>query len=218
MKIVVVLLSLLFLSSSFAQNVQITNPSNKFFIGTSFKSNINGAKNIGMGLRLSAGYNLNENLTFLISTGYMTNYTDPQSFIQQRTYEYTIDDYIVTKNSFGRKDHKFIPIDFSFRFNFDLWGVQPYAELLVGWDYNLNSGNYSYSSETRIESTNELLQSTNGIYNELYNSPKTGFSALRTGLGLGVIVPVTGQLRLDLSYQFMSGNNSIGIGMNYNIK
>lgn len=171
-----------------------------------------------MGLRLSVGYNLNENMTFLFSTGYMTSYTDPYSSVQQRTYEYSINDYITTTNFTGRQDRKFIPIDFSFRYNFDLWGVQPYAQLNLGWDYFTDSGNFSYSTETRIESTNELLQSTTGIFNKLFNTPASGFSSFRTGLGLGVLVPVSGQLKLDFSYYYTSHNNSIGIGMNLNIK
>lgn len=218
MKTIALFFGLFFITNSFAQNVSDINPSNRFFIGTSFHSNITGAKNLGMGLRLSTGYHITENMTLLFSTGYMTSYTDPHSAIQQRNYEYSIDDYITVTNFFGRQDHKFIPIDFSFRYNFDLWGVQPYAEINAGWDYNINSGNFSYSTETRIGSTNELLESTTGVFNNLYNTPATGFSSLRTGFGLGVLVPVTGQLKLDFSYQFTSGNNSIGIGMNLNIK
>ena len=218
MKTVALFLGLFFVTNSLAQDISVTNSSNRFFIGTSFHSNITGAKNLGMGLRLSAGYNITENMTFLFSTGYMTYYTDPHSAIQQRSYESSIDDYITITNFSGRQDHKIIPIDFSFRYNFDLWGVQPYAKLNFGWDYYFNSGNYIYSSETRVESTNELLESTYGIYNKLYNTPDHGFSSLRTGFGLGILVPVTDQLRLDFSYQFMLGNNSIGIGMNFNIK
>lgn len=218
MKTIALCFGLFFVANSFAQDISVTNPSNRFFLGTSFHSNITGAKNLGMGLRLSAGYHISENITFLFSTGYMTSFTDPNSSIQQRNYENSINDYITITNFSGRQDHKFIPIDFSFRYNFDLWGVQPYAELNAGWDYYINSGNYSYSTETRIESSNELLESTSGVFNQLYKTPDNGFSSLRTGLGLGVLVPVTGQMKLDFSYHFMSGNNSIGIGMNLNIK
>jgi len=217
MRTIFVFLSFLFITNSFSQNVATTDLGSKFYLGTNFYSNINSSKNLGMGLKVSLGYNITEDLSVDISSGYMTSFIDPL------TYIYIVQDGSSSNNIIetiktGRVDQKFIPINLSVNYKFDVWGVQPYASLIFGYDYQLNSGNFTYEREKKFESTNQLIESSSGIYNEIFNSPKSGFSSFYIGIGAGVLIPVSNQIKLDLAFQRIGNLNSIGLGLNYRFK
>lgn len=217
MRTIFVFLSFVFVTNSFSQDVTTTELGSKFYLGTNFYSNITSSKNLGMGLKVSLGYNITEDLSVDISSGYMTSFTDPL------TYTYIVQDgssnnYIVETHKYGRRDYKYIPINLSINYKFDVWGVQPYASLIFGYDYQLDLGNFSYSNEKKYESTNQLIESSSGVYNEIFNSPKSGFSSFHLGAGAGVLIPVSDQIKLDLSFQRFGNVNSIGVGLNYRFK
>ncbi|MBK7230237.1 MAG: hypothetical protein IPH97_15520 [Ignavibacteriales bacterium] len=217
MKTIVLFFSLLIVTNSFAQDVTTTELGSKFYLGTNFYSNITGDKNLGMGLKVSLGYSITENLSVDFSSGYMTSFTDPHTN-SYRVQDESGSDYIIETHKLGRMDHQFIPINLSVNYKFDLWGVQPYTSLMLGYDYYLNSGNFTFSSEKKYESTNQLIESSSGLYNEIFDTPKAGFASFHMGLGVGVLVPVSNQIKLDFSFQRFSNVNSIGVGLNYRIK
>lgn len=165
-----------------------------------------------MGLKVSLGYNITEDLSVDISSGYMTSFTDPHYYLHERVYEETSQDYIVSGSTLGGRDHKFIPINLSVNYKFDVWGVQPYASMIFGYDYHF-SGSFTESSEKKYESTNQLIESSSEI---IKNS--NGLGSFRMGLGAGVLVPISNQIKLDFSFQRIEHINSIGIGLNYRIK
>lgn len=206
-------------SISFAQNISSNNGNEKFFISTSFNSNLTGATNLGIGLKLSVGYNINEDFSIMASSGYMTSFTNPYGYTQYRIWDSNTNDFLLSTISNGRQDHKFIPVDLTFRYNFNVLGVQTYAQVKAGWDFELNEGNYNVTTFTKYESSNQLIESTSGLANDIYNIPKTGAN-FGLGYGLGVLVPVTNSFKLDLSYLYLSnrGVHSIGLGLNLGIK
>lgn len=213
MKTIVLFFSLLVVTNSFAQDVSLNDSGNKLYFGTSFHSNITSSKNLGMGLKVSLGYNITDNLSVDFSTGYMTSFTDPHYYLQGRNYDESSQDYIVSSYTLGRMDHEFIPINFSVNYKFDVWGVQPYASMIFGYNYYF-SRNFTHSSEKKYESTNQLIESSSGIYNRNNN----GFGPFHMGLGAGVLVPISNQIKLDFSYQFINHINSFGFGLNYRLK
>ena len=181
MKTIVLFFSLLIVTNSFAQDVTTTELGSKFYLGTNFYSNITGAKNLGMGLKVLLGYNITDNLSVDFSTGYMTSFTDPHYYLQGRNYDEISQDYIVSSYTLGRMDHKFIPINFSVNYKFDVWGVQPYGSMIFGYDYHF-SGSFTESSEKKYESTNQLIESSSEIIDRMSN----GFGSLHIGLGAGL--------------------------------
>lgn len=213
MRTIFVFLSLLFVSNSFAQNITTTEIGSRFYLGTNFYSNITSSKNLGMGLKVSLGYNITEDLSVDISSGYMTSFTDPHYYLHERVFEETSQDYIVSGSTLGRMDHKFIPINLSINYKFDVWGVQPYASLIFGYNYYINSGNVTYESEKKYESTNQLIESSSEII-----KMSNGLGSFHMGFGAGVLVPISSQIKLDFSFQRIGHINSIGIGLNYRIK
>lgn len=204
---------------SFSQVISVDDSSNMFYVSTSLRSNLSGASNLGMGLRVSAGYNINDDFSLMLSTGYMTSYTDPNSYITSRGWDNSAGDFLITTISNGRKEHRFIPVDLSLKYNFNVFGIQSYALVQAGWEFYINEGNYSVSTQTRYESSNELMESTNGLASDLYNVPKTN-ARFGFGLGFGVLIPVTKSMKLDMSYLYLSnlGIHSIGLGLNFGIK
>ncbi len=213
MKTIVLFFSLLIVSSSFAQDNSLNDSGSKFYFGTSFHSNITSSKNLGVGLKVLLGYNITDNLSVDFSTGYMTSFTDPHYYLQERSFDESSQDYIVSSYTLGRMDHKFMPFNLSINYKFDVFGVQPYASMIFGYDYHF-SGNSTHLSEKKYESTNQLIESSSEIINGMSN----GFGPFHMGLGVGVLVPVSNQIKLNISYKFISGINSLGVGLNYRIK
>ena len=78
MKTFLVFILLCTFSISFAQEISGNIETEKYFIATSFRSNITGASNLGMGLKLSLGYNINDDFHDHISVIF------PSSFINRR--------------------------------------------------------------------------------------------------------------------------------------
>ncbi len=219
MKTVFVFMLICAFSISSAQEISNNVETDKYFISTSVRSNITGASNIGMGLTLSLGYNINQNFSFLLSSGYMTSYTNPHTYTSYRTWDSNANDFLISTYSSGRKDHQFIPVNLSFRYNITVSGFQPYVSVMAGWSFLLNEGNYSVSTVTKYESSNQLIESTSGMASDQNGYSKT-VSTFGMGLGFGAMIPVSSSLKLDVSYLYFSnpGIHSIGLGLNFGIK
>ncbi|MCU0342561.1 MAG: hypothetical protein MUF28_01925 [Ignavibacterium sp.] len=206
-------------SFSFAQQIPDNIQTEKYFISAGFRSNITNASNIGMGLKLSFGYNINDDFSLLFSSGYMTSYTNPYSYTAYRIWDSNANDFLVSTFSSERQDHRFIPVDLSLRYNFNVFGLQSYALVQAGLAFPLNQGNYRVSTLTKYESSNQLIESTSGLASDLNGFSKTG-PTFGMGFGFGALIPISNSLKLDASYLFLTnpGMHSIGLGLNFGIK
>ena len=206
-------------SISFAQEISGNIETEKYFIATSFRSNLTESSNLGMGLKLSFGYNINDDFSLLISSGYMTSYTNPYSYTAYRIWDSNVNDFLLSTYSSERQDNRFIPVDLSLRYNFNIFGLQSYALAQAGWDFHLNQGNYRVSTLTKYESSNQLIESTSGLASDFNGFSKTG-PTFGMGFGFGALIPISNSLKLDASYLYLTkpGIHSIGLGLNLGIK
>jgi len=216
-KIILIILSFSF-TISYAQNDSVHNSSERFFITTTINYNLP-----GIGSNLNLGYNISRHFSVILSSGYMVNHTNSQSYLQQSTWDYNAKDYIETTYYDAEETHRFIPINLSIRYNFSVLGVQSYIFYQAGWYFLLDEGNYNVSIITKYRESNQIIESINGKATDIYNISKTN-SRHGSGIGAGIFIPITNLLKIDISYTYLGFTNqgamfqSLGLGLNFIIK
>ena len=214
----VALILLVSFSLSYSQdNTPDSTMPSRFFMNMSFSGNLNSSAKTGLGLRLALGYKLTDNLSIMLSSGYMSSFIDPESRLQQRSYDYTSNSYFATTYSYGSRKIEVIPIELSLRYHFDFNGIKPYIMYSIIQDYVFNEGNYDAAIQTKNESTGEIVNSMSGNAYDLFNWKQEGFGELGSRLSIGVLIPVMNKLNLDISYSFYSGRgiHSFSVGFNF---
>lgn len=207
-------------TTSFAQNDTVYNSYEKFFITPTVNYNLP-----GMGIKLNLGYNISKHFSVILSSGYMTSFTDPHSYIQGSVWDDNSKDYIETTYSDAEQTHQFIPITLALRYNLNVFGVQTYALYQAGWNYFFNEGNYDVTILTKYKNSNQVIESKTVKAKDIYNFSMAG-SSLGGGIGAGILIPMTDLLKIDFSYLYYVINyknstmriQSLGLGLNYNIK
>lgn len=92
-------------------------------------------------------------------------------------------------------------------------------------NFFLDEGNYDVTIVTKYKNSNQIIESKNGKAADIYNIAKTN-SSFGSGIGTGILVPVTDLLKIDISYLYNIINyknstmrvQSLGLGMKIIIK
>jgi len=204
---------------SYAQNDSVNNNSTEsFFLTPAISYNLP-----GIGIKLNLGYNISKHFSLLVSSGYMKSFTDSYSYLQQSIWDYDAQDYIETTYTDAERTHQFIPIDLSLRYNFNVFNVQSYIFYQAGWNFFLDDGNYNVSIVTKYRNSTEIIKSRNGKATDIYNISKTS-SSYGNGIGVGIFIPLTNLLTIDISYSRSGLKNpgvmvqSLELGLNIPIK
>ena len=206
---------------SFAQNDSVNNNSTeKFFITPTINYNLP-----GIGIKLKLGYNISNYFSIILSSGYMTSFTDPHSYIQKSIWDNNSKDYIETIYSDAEQTHQIVPIDLSLLYNFNVLGVQSYIFYQADLNFFLDEGNYDVTIVTKYKNSNQIIESKNGKAADIYNIAKTN-SSFGGGIGTGILVPITDLVKIDISYLYNIINyknstmriQSLGLGMRIIIK
>ena len=219
MKTIVLFLLIISFTVSFAQIDSVNRQQQKLYLITSYKSNISGSSKPGMGFKLGIGYKIGGHFSLILSTGYMTSYSDPYRYTQQRSWDFAAQDYLETTMSHERQDNKYVPVDLSLRYNFDVFGVQSYAFYEAGWHFWIDEGNYIVTRITKYEKSNKIIETKSDLASNWYNISETSAS-IGSGVGLGILIPVSTSINIDLSYSLLRNQalHSIGLGINIGIK
>jgi len=206
------------ITTVFAQNDTVNSSFYKFFITPSFKYNLPGA-----GFKLSVGYNIMNDFSIILSSGYMTLFRNSHSGLQESRWDDIAKDYLETTSYHGDYTRQFIPVDLSLRYNFEVWGVQSYVSYQAGWNYFFNEGTYNVTLVTKYKNSNQITNTKSGKAADIYNYSKTN-SSFGDGLGFGVLVPLTDIMKIDFSCSFLRLSTSgpivlsLGAGLNFVIK
>jgi hypothetical protein len=218
MKKIILIISLFSFTISYAQNDSIYNSIEKFYITPTINYNVP-----GIGTKLSLGYNISKYFSILLSSGYMTLFINSASGIKQYEWIHDANDYKETFYSNAKHTRQFIPVDLSLRYNFDVIGIRSYVFYQVGWNYYFNEGTYNVTLVTKYRNSNQILNTWTGESADIYNYSKTN-SSFGDGLGIGVLVPLTTILKIDISCTYIRARQygptflSLGAGLNIIIK
>lgn len=207
------------LTISYAQNDSVNNNSTgSFFVTPAFSYNFPGA-----GIKLNLGYNISKHFSILLSSGYMTSFTSSHSYLQQSIWDDNVKNYKETTYSDAEHTHKFVPIDLSLRYNFNVFGVQSYIFYQLGQDYFFDEGNYNVYIVTKYHNSNQIINSRNGKASEVHDIAKN-YSNSGKGIGAGILIPINSSFKIDISYSLLGVLypgllvQSLGLGLNYLIK
>lgn len=192
---------------------------NNFLFSGSFGTNISNAKRAGVAVKISGGYVLFENFSLLLTTGYMTSYSNAKTINTERSFDYNSDQYIVTLQHREERQFKFIPIDLSLRFSFPISSISAYAVVKGGYDFMIDNGNYNVVVEKRYESSNELIEQQSSNASDFY---KESDSDWNLGLGCGILIPIMKATSVNIYYQVQDNSlyptiHSIGAGISYEL-
>ncbi len=218
MKKFILIVTLFSFTNSYAQNDSVYNSIESIFITPTINYNIP-----GIGTKLILGYNISNHFAVILSSGYMTLFINSSSGLQQYEWIHDASDYNDTYYSNSKHTRKFIPIELSLRYNFDVIGAHSYILYQVGWNYFFNEGSYNVTVITKNRNTNQVIETKTDKATDIYNYSKT-YSSFGNGLGVGVFVPLTDLFKLDISCSFLKLGEtgptliSIGVGFNISIK
>ena len=218
MKKFIIIITFYSLTITYAQNDSVNSISiERFFITPTFRYNLP-----GIGIKLNLGYNISEHFSIILSSGYMTSFTDSYSDLQESRWDDNAKDFIETTSFHAEHTHRFIPVDLSLRYNFYVFGVQYYIMYQAGWNFLFNEGAYNVTLVTKYKNSNQIIATKTGEAADIYNYSKTN-SSFGNGLGFGVLVPLTDLLKIDISFSYIHINYgidvlSLGAGLNFFIK
>ena len=207
---------------SYAQNDSVNNNSiERFFITPTFKYNLP-----GIGIKLNLGYNISRHFSVILTSGYMSSFTDPHSYIQESIWDDNSKDYIETTYSDAEQTHRFIPIDLSMRYNYSVFSVQSYIFYQAGMNVFLDEGNYNVAIVTKYKKSNQMIESKTVKATDIYDFSRARLN-LGGGIGVGILIPITDLLKTDISYTYniinynsssMMRIQSLGLGLKIIIK
>ncbi len=216
MKKIVLIMFLFSFTISYAQNDSVYNSVERFFITPTINYNVP-----GIGSKLSFGYNISEHFAILLSSGYNTLFLNSSSGIQQYEWYDIANDYKETFYSNTKYTRQFILVDFSLRYNFDVFGIHSFILYQTNWNYFFNEGTFDVTLVRKYRNSNQVIETKTGKAADIYNYSKT-HSSFGNGLGVGVYVPLTVLLKLDMSCSVLNLDNtgiiSLGAGLNIVIK
>jgi hypothetical protein len=216
MKKIILIIFLFSFNILYAQNDSVYNSIERFFITPTINYNLP-----GIGGKLILGYNISEHFTILLSSGYNALFVNSSSGLQQYEFDNIANDYKETFYSNAKYTRQFILVDLSLRYNFDVLGIRSYVLYQIGWNDFFNEGTFNVTLQTKYRNSNQVIETKTGKSADIYNYSKT-HSSFGEGLGVGVFVPLTDLLKLDISCSALRlGNTSIitlGTGLNFAIK
>lgn len=194
---------------------------NPIFVEASFRTNITNSTKVGFGVRISGGYSITDNLSLLISTGYMSSYSVDRSFVSERYFDFNLGQYISTARYESGRQYQMVPLDLSIKYSFPVFGIKSYALLRGGWDFMFNYSNYDVTTVTKNESTNQILETKNGKASSFSNLSNS-INDFGLGLGGGALIPLNRNLNLDVSYLLFTNSlypsiHSVAVGINYKL-
>ena len=189
----------------------------KLFLNSSIRANLTSSDKLGFGALFSVGYDINNNFSLILSSGYMTSHVDAYSSLSSRKWDSEKQDYLIQKTNHEKFENKIIPFDLTLQYRFNFLGVQPYLQIGLGWDYNIDNNYFEYTLETKYEQSGEVISKQSSTYKGLIENNSNGFSFRNSG-GLGVLIPISNSFHLDLSYINTSGVYSFGAGFKFGLK
>jgi hypothetical protein len=207
MKKIIILLVLLFTTSSFSQNVNKDNSFSNFKFG--FLGGLNFSNPSGSALFVESGTNLSPSLNVIFSFGYSLIYK--HEGYEVKTYQYSV--YFRQYDSysfiFDRIKYSIIPISLGLEYTFIHNKFSPYSILEVG--YNI------YNHEEEISN---IKVGYAGSASTIYGLPTdyqnqfsiTKNSSYRIALGLGTYYNISSSFSLDLRFVYQINSSMVNSG------
>lgn len=197
---------------------EISSDEHPYILESSIRTNLTYSSKVGLGIRISGGYNISKNFSILISTGYMSSFADKRSYVSDAHYDFESKQYIKTTRFESEREFQMIPLDLSLKYSFPVFGIRTYLLVRGGWDFMFNYGDYDINIVKKKESTNEILETKSGKATDLPDS----INEFGLGLGGGILVSLYENLNLDISYLLFTNSlypniHSIAAGINYGL-